>query len=232
MTTWLDITFAGHDLVLDADLALYWPHHDALVVSDLHLEKSTFLAQFGSAIAPYDTHDTLNRLEALLIRYRPKTLILLGDSFHDKAAWHRLENDARHRLLDLCTSVGACHLVEGNHDLGLYDAPLNFVQDHILDGIAFRHEPTTTHLPQVIGHFHPKLRLNLHGHRLTGKCFAVNHQLLIMPAFGSFTGGLDLTDDAFTRLASGNPFRPYLIHAGAIAPAPFPTLSRPRRLLP
>ncbi len=218
MTSSLEIDFAGHRFVLDAALALYWPEKEALVVSDLHLEKASFLAQFGSAVAPYDTLDTLLRLDALVAKYRPKSLILLGDSFHDRRAWERLETTARRQLLSICGSVETCHLVEGNHDLGLLkDDSLQFTTDIEMGGVIFRHEPEDSPLPQVIGHFHPKLRTSLHGHRLTGKVFAVNSRLLIMPAFGTFTGGLDLSDAVFTDLAGNDPFQSYLVFKGTIA---------------
>ncbi len=213
MASWLDVRFAGHDMVLDADLALWWPERDVLVVSDLHLEKSTFLAQFGSSVAPYDTLDTLLRLESLVARYRPKSLILLGDSFHDRGAWARLESAARRQIEAISASVETCHLVEGNHDLGLaHDAMLSFADDVRIDNVIFKHEPGDGLLPQVVGHYHPKVRMSLRGQRLSGKCFAVNDSLLIMPAFGSFTGGLDVTHEVFANLAAGDPLRPYLVY--------------------
>ncbi len=86
-----------------------------------------------------------------------------------------------------------------------------------LDGLTFRHEPAVSPEPQIIGHYHPKLRTSLHGHRLTGKCFAVNQTLLIMPAFGTFTGGLDMRDPAFAELGTSDPLQPYLIHGRTIA---------------
>ena len=208
-----EINFAGQRMVLDAGLGLYWPAQKTLVVSDLHLEKATFLTQFGSPLAPYDTLDTLQRLEILVAKYRPKSLIFLGDSFHDCKAWERLEETARHQLLSICASVAKCHLVEGNHDLGLIagNAPI-FTDAVEQDGIIFRHEPCDGPLPQVIGHFHPKLRTSLHGHSLTGKCFAVNQHLLIMPAFGTFTGGLDMRDQVFSDLAGDAPFKTYIVY--------------------
>lgn len=217
MASSLEVSFAGHTLVLDADLALYWPAQKMLVVSDLHLEKSTFLAQFGSAVAPYDTVDTLDRLVRLIARYRPRTLLLLGDTFHDRFAWERLQDATRAQLLAICASVGHCCFVEGNHDLGVaLDPSLCFVDDYIRDGILFSHEPALPMMPQVVGHFHPKLRASLRGHRLSGKCFAVNEHLLIMPAFGSFTGGLDLSDEVFVRLAGVSSFQPFLVYKSEI----------------
>jgi hypothetical protein len=217
MPSSIEVEFAGHDVVLDADLGLYWPQQEVLVVSDLHLEKSTFLAQFGSAVAPYDTLDTLVRLDRLRDRYRPKSLILLGDSFHDRAAWDRLEPRARDSVLAICASVETCHLVEGNHDLGLASSGLNFCEEVVMGGLVFRHEPDASGRPQVIGHFHPAVSTELRGHRLRGKCFAMNGTMLIMPAFGSFTGGLSLHDPAFAELAGSDPFRPYLVYRNTVA---------------
>ncbi|ESQ79001.1 ligase-associated DNA damage response endonuclease PdeM [Asticcacaulis sp. YBE204] len=221
MASTIEVTFAHHRFVLDADLALWWPSERVLVVSDLHLEKSTFLAQFGSAIAPYDTHDTLLRLESLIRKYSPQTLILLGDSFHDRGAWQRLEAATRDHLLGLCNGVGSCLWVEGNHDVGLVrDDRLTFIDEAVIDGIAFRHEPVPSGGPQIIGHFHPKLGVHVRGHRLSGKCFAVNAHMMILPAFGSFTGGLNLDHGAFTALAGDLPFTPYLVYQGTITRRP------------
>ncbi len=219
MTSWLETRFAGHRLVLDAGLALWWPDEAMLVVSDLHLEKSTFLAQFGSAVAPYDTADTLERLVGLLARYRPRTLLLLGDTFHDRLAWERLEDKTRDQLLAICASVETCCFIEGNHDLGMTRDPrLCFADSHVRGGILFSHEPALPLMPQVIGHFHPKVRTSLRGHRLAGKCFAMNRSLLIMPAFGSFTGGLDLLDPVFTDLAGDDPLQAYLVFRDTVTP--------------
>ncbi len=219
MASWLELDFAGQKFVLDAGLALYWPEHGMLVVSDLHLEKSTFLAQFGSAVAPYDSADTLERLARLVARYRPSSLVLLGDTFHDRLAWARLDDATRLKLLAICDAVDQCRFIEGNHDTGMTRDPrLVFADDHVHSGILFSHEPAASDLPQVIGHFHPKLTTSLRGHRLAGKCFAVNDRLLVMPAFGSFTGGLDLRHEAFTRLAGVDSLRPYLVYRNTVTP--------------
>ena len=217
MTSSLEVAFAGQRLVLDAELALWWPAQSLLVVSDLHLEKATFLAQFGSAVAPYDTADTLERLAGLVARYRPRTLLLLGDTFHDRHAWQRLEDAARAKLLAICASVEQCCFVEGNHDLGIAaDPSLCLVGDFVRGGIQFSHEPASSPLPQVIGHFHPKLHTSLRGHRLTGKCFAINERLLIMPAFGSFTGGLEMSHEVFGQLANGSAFQSFLVYRQSV----------------
>ncbi len=218
MAGWLEADFKGRRFVLDAGLGLYWPEQDVLAVSDLHLEKASFLAQFGSAVAPYDTRDTLARLEALVARYRPRSLVLLGDTFHDRRAWERLEEAERTHLLELCGGVEVCHWVEGNHDPGLETGNIMFTEEAAIDGIVFRHEPGRAGLPQVVGHFHPKMTAQARGHRFAGKCFLVGRDLLVMPAFGSYTGGLDVTHPVFAGLAGDGRFQPYLVYGRSIMP--------------
>ncbi len=64
--------------------ALYLPDHECLVVSDLHLEKGAAFARRGMMLPPYDTLATLHLLSAVISRYDPKTVISLGDNFHDR----------------------------------------------------------------------------------------------------------------------------------------------------
>ncbi len=124
-------------------------------------------------------------------------------------------------MLELCAAVDNCCFVEGNHDRDLsLPACLCFEDERRISGVVFRHEPEPSNLPQVIGHFHPALSLSLRGHRLRGKCFAVNERMLIMPAFGSFTGGLDLRDPVYATLGGGA-FKPYLVYKSTVAAVTF-----------
>lgn len=212
----VDITFGGARLLLDARGALYWPQHGVLVVSDLHLEKSTYLAQHGSLVAPYDTQDTLERLAALVAFYQPRELMMLGDSFHDSGAWNRLDAALRERIEALCGQVAQCSWIEGNHDLGLLQEGLAFVPSREVGGISFFHEREEGETPQIIGHYHPKISLRVKGRKLSGRCFVVTPQLLVMPAFGSYTGGLDIGHDAFHTLFQEQPRQYYLLYGESI----------------
>ena len=75
--------FAGERLLLDPAGALFWPAERLLAVADLHLEKGSAAARTGSLLPPWDTRATLDRLAALMRRYRPASVLALGDSFHD-----------------------------------------------------------------------------------------------------------------------------------------------------
>lgn len=216
MSSTHNIRFAGQELVLDASGALWWPQQRMLVVSDLHLEKSTFLARHGSAVAPYDTLDTLERLEALLAQYGPKELLSLGDSFHDREAWMRLDAGLKERLQQLVAKVQHCRWIEGNHDVALAAHTLRFEANHLREGLLFTHEPDAAAMPQVIGHFHPKAQLSVQGMKLRARCFVQTASQLVMPAFGSYTGGLDVRHAAFQALTQGAPMQLYLLHGETI----------------
>ncbi len=68
-----------------------------LVVADLHFEKGSAFAERGIALPPYDTRATIARLEALVAKLKPDTLVAPGDSFHAMKAAARLDADAAAR---------------------------------------------------------------------------------------------------------------------------------------
>src|SRR5436305_7576141 len=77
------VTVNGVALAADCLGALYWPDEGALIVADLHLEKGSSFARRGQLLPPYDTTETLARLARLIAHYAPRTVIALGDNFHD-----------------------------------------------------------------------------------------------------------------------------------------------------
>jgi metallophosphoesterase superfamily enzyme len=107
-------------------------------------------------------------------------------------------------LCDLVNRVNEWVWVEGNHDPDLPDGiPGTPCFEIVLDNMVFRHEPELAESKaQVIGHFHPKMRTAIKRRRFSGKCFVNNESLFIMPAFGQFTGGLDIDDDVLKALIS------------------------------
>ena len=56
------LTVNGADLVADHAGALWWPERRVAVVADLHFEKGSALG-----LPPYDSRETLERLERLAI---------------------------------------------------------------------------------------------------------------------------------------------------------------------
>jgi uncharacterized protein len=208
-TAAMQLSFRGQALVLDPAGAVYWPARELLVVADLHLEKGSAFARRGALLPPYDTHATLARLEALVRRWRPATLVSLGDGFHDRRAGHELSPDLFDRLGALTRALRWVW-VTGNHDpsvaLALGGAA---VPELALDGLVLRHEPAGTP-GEVAGHLHPKARLSTRRQRFCRRCFADDGKRLLLPAFGSFTGGLNVLDPAISCLFSTG-FHAYML---------------------
>ena len=78
-----EVELAGSRLVVDPAGILWWPAERLLAVSDLHFEKASSFARYGALLPPFDTAATLARLREAIMRYRPRTVLALGDSFHD-----------------------------------------------------------------------------------------------------------------------------------------------------
>ncbi|SLN37532.1 hypothetical protein PSA7680_01813 [Pseudoruegeria aquimaris] len=193
-------TFAGHDLQALACGALFWPEQELLCVSDLHLGKSGRIARrAGLLVPPYETLDTLARLDAALAETRARTVVCLGDSFDDLAAAGGLSEEESLWIARL--QAGRRWIwIEGNHDPGPVDVGGQHRESLSLGGIVFRHIADETASGEISGHYHPKARIALRGRSLARPCFLVSAQRIILPAFGTYTGGLDCRDAAFAPL--------------------------------
>jgi uncharacterized protein len=121
-----------------------------------------------------------------------RRLYCLGDSFHDAFGCDRLPANARALLSELTSRLDWTWIV-GNHDPGFADHCGGRIEDEVeLGGIILRHEALRGEArPEISGHYHPKLRVNLKGRHVSRRCFVRSATKLIMPAFGSLTGGLD-----------------------------------------
>ena len=185
-------SFAGETFEATADGALFWRAQDALLGADLHLEKASWFARLGQFLPPYDSHATLTALACEVERTGAKRLYCLGDSFHDRFGCERLTASARELLTTLSSKLDWTWIV-GNHDPGFADHCGGRITDEVeLGGVVLRHEAVRGEArPEISGHFHPKMRVNLRGRHVSRRCFVKSSTKIIMPAFGSLTGGLD-----------------------------------------
>ncbi len=185
-----EFSFCNADLRALATGILWWPDQSLLCVSDLHLGKSERIARrTGNLIPPYEVHDTLARLSAEVYRLNPETVVCLGDSFDDlKALDGVLPQD--HSDLSALMAGRDWIWIEGNHDAG----PVVIAGSHLFDyrrgDLVFRHIADPKARAEVSGHYHPKARLRSKGHSITRPCFLVDDRRLILPSFGTYTGGL------------------------------------------
>src|SRR5256885_11679543 len=109
------VMMCGVTLAADCLGALYWPEEGLLVVADLHLEKGSSFARRGQLLPPYDTAETLARLARLIAHHAPRTVIALGDNFHDGGGPNRLAASDRAGLAALQRGRDWIWIA-GNHD--------------------------------------------------------------------------------------------------------------------
>jgi DNA ligase-associated metallophosphoesterase len=213
------LSICGKQLVADMSGALYWPGERMLVVADLHLEKASAHAARGTMLPPYDTHDTLERLAAAIDRYEPAIVVALGDSLHDRGAAERISSRDL-AALRILQEDRRWIWVTGNHDPEIAGTLGGEVVDALaVGGLRLVHVPTggrATH--EIAGHLHPAARLSLYGHALRRPCFIGNRLRLVLPAFGTFTGGLNVLDTAFLPLFGNDGFGVWMLGQEGVYP--------------
>lgn len=208
---WLEL--GGGEVALRCSGALWIEGERVLAAGDLHLEKGSAYAARGQLLPPYDTRATLDRLEAEIAVLAPRTLVLMGDSFHDARGVSRLGETELRRILDLARGRALVWLV-GNHDReGLDAMPGETLEALALAGLHLRHDPQPGFAPgEVAGHLHPCAKVRGPGGVLRRRCFLTDGERLILPAFGAYAGGLNARDPAFDGLFVRPPI------AGVIGP--------------
>lgn len=195
---------ATADVVLLPGRAALLPASRTLLVSDIHLGKAATFRQAGIPVPEGSAQRDLARLERLVVEHDIARLVVLGDLFHARSGCTR-------EVFDEFAATRACLrdtrvvLVLGNHDRGVGRLPATLGIDACvaaLDEPPFHlvHEPATgiaaadRRLFTVAGHLHPTVKLSSKsGDRLTDRCFVLETDALVLPAFGSFTGGHRVT---------------------------------------
>lgn len=194
-TTTCRVRWAGQDLCLLAERALWWPAQGVLFIADLHIGKAATYRALGQPVPGGTTQQNLARLDRLIETHRPLQIVFLGDFLHAAQArtpqvlaalqaWR-----AQHAQLALT-------LVRGNHDSRAGDPPpalgITVVNEpHLIGPFAACHHSQlhATHFV-LAGHLHPVCTLYGRGRdRIRMPCFVSQGEQAILPAFGEFTGG-------------------------------------------
>ena len=206
------VVVAGVSLVADCAGAIYWPDESMLVVADLHLEKGSSFARRGVLLPPYDTAATLERLGRLVQHYAPRVVVALGDSFHDGGGPARIADTDRETLTALQRGRDWIWIT-GNHDPDPADGiGGHFASVLALGSLSFRHQPSPRTIDgEVAGHLHPLARIARRGRAVSRRCFASDGRRLVMPAFGAYTGGLNVRDIAIAALFDSLAFTAHML---------------------
>lgn len=213
-------TVAGVSVCADPSGALYVAGSRLLVVSDLHLEQGSSIAARGQLLPPYDTAVTLAHLSRVIMTYQPRTVIALGDSFHDARAGERIGDDDFAALAGLMAGRDWIWIA-GNHDPEIPADLGKAVRAIELAGLTFRHEPSLRAADgEVAGHLHPAARVVSPSGSVRRKCFVSDGRRCIMPAFGAYTGGLNFRNPAFAGLFGTLNITAHVIHGGKMYAVP------------
>lgn len=208
--TTTEIGLSGLTAVLDLTGGLYLPDEDALLVADLHFEKGSSFARRGMMLPPYDTRETLIALREAVFHFAPRTVVALGDSFHDVGGPDRLGEEERTTLSEVQNGRDWIW-VTGNHDRTL---PAHIggqvVQDLAMGPLVLRHDPVPGPQTEIAGHLHPVGKVVMRGRATRRRCFLTDGSRCVMPALGAYAGGLNACDTAFKPIFPTG-FTAYLI---------------------
>ena len=202
----LTVEVYGAEALLRCSGALWLPAARTLAVADLHFEKGSAYAARGQMLPPYDTRETLGRLEAEVAALAPDILVFMGDTFHDAAAERRIAPDDLARIAALATGRTLVWVI-GNHDEEApIDLPGDKVDDLAIGRLILRHEPRPGLQPgEAAGHLHPCVKVAGRGRAVRRRAFVTDGLRLILPAFGAYAGGLNIMDQAFAGLFCAPP---------------------------
>jgi len=190
------VEIAGERLLLLPEKAVYWPAQAMLIIADIHFGKAASFRAQGIPVPRGTTTENLLGLEALIERHGARHVVFLGDFLHARAAhasstqqamlaWRRSRPDLR------------LTLVRGNHDKHAGDPAavldIELVDEpHMVGPFAFCHHPDLDLGGggyALAGHVHPAWVLATRFDSLRLPCFVVGSERMILPSFGSFTGG-------------------------------------------
>jgi DNA ligase-associated metallophosphoesterase len=199
------IDIAGERLLLLPQRALFWPARSMLVIADIHFGKAASFRAHGIPVPRGTTTENLDALSQLIDRWQASHILFLGDFLHARHA---------HASATMAAIAGwrrqrdglALTLVRGNHDPHPGDPPaalrINVVDEpYRLGPFVFAHHPEPGPDGYVLaGHLHPVYRLASRGDALRLPCFLFGAKVGMLPSFGSFTGGYQVSPAASDRL--------------------------------
>jgi DNA ligase-associated metallophosphoesterase len=202
-----DIEIKGNHLQLHLQKAIYWPAEQALLLSDLHLGKEAHFRRAGIAVPLVVADVNFSRLRELIMDCRPARVLFLGDLFH---------SDYNHVWALFCAFLEdfpsiSFELVPGNHDIltpAAYAASRLLLQPEVvlINNLSLSHHPLTdSERPagsyNLYGHIHPCVALrDAAGNRIRLPAFFFGQTGAILPAFGEFTGCVEVKARAGDRV--------------------------------
>lgn len=210
------VLLCGKAFIADRSGALYWPAEKTLIVSDLHLEKGSYLTEDGVVLPPYDTCSAFEKLEEALDRYDPPRVIALGDSFCAGEGARLSAHDADW-LYDLMEDR-EWFWVSGPDQNAVPEGFGGTVVPQVtLGGIKFRYEPVKAPIShEIAGRMHPVAQITEFGHTVRGRCFVSNGMRMVLPSIGAYSAGANVLGETFDPLLGHEGVFVWVINSGRV----------------
>jgi DNA ligase-associated metallophosphoesterase len=206
------IDFCGRPLFLLPSGAVFDAETRALFIADLHLGKSAVFRDSGLSVPDGPDAAVLARIGNALAQTSAQTLVILGDLFHARGA-------TMEHTLSLLTAwrkdrpVLRWIVVPGNHDRRIPWQTWLPEAEILSEGAGFgrwqlaHHPPARSEVPVLCGHLHPGVSFGqVRRRKVQAPCFWQRRGVLVLPAFGEFTGLKIITRETGDRvwLATGD----------------------------
>lgn len=202
----LAVEVKGQTLLLLTERAVFWENGSTLLVADTHFGKAATFRRAGLAVPGGTTRNALARLDTAISRTGAQRVIFLGDYLHAPTGRTQRTIDALEDWRRGWSSVDMT-LVRGNHDRSAGDPPPGWQiacvdPPLVWQPFAFAHHPgVVPGLIVIAGHLHPSVRLVATGRqRVRLPCFWFRHEMIVLPAFGDFTGSADIRPEPGDRV--------------------------------
>jgi len=191
------------------DLALYLTKYKTLVIADSHIGFEEALNKQGILVPRFQFKELVQRLEKILSKVKPETIVINGDVKHEFGTIS--DQEWRHTLQLIDFLSGYCKkliLIKGNHDtiLGPIAEKRNVItaDNIVLGDILITHGHKLVKKSKgiktiIIGHEHPAIGLREKTRIELFKCFLVGRwkgkTLIVQPSFNLVTEGTDISKE-------------------------------------
>jgi DNA ligase-associated metallophosphoesterase len=199
------IEVGGEHLILLPQKAAFWPRERMLIIADIHFGKAAAFRSWGIPVPRGTTSENLHALDDLILLTGAEHVLFLGDFLHARAA-HAAGTQAAMLAWRRKNCKLVLTLVRGNHDKHAGDPAeqlgIDLVDEpYTVEPLSFCHHPDIAAPGYVLaGHVHPVYVLATRFDALRLPCFVAGPRRMILPSFGSFTGGHALRPEPDERL--------------------------------
>lgn len=201
----MTIDFGGESILLLPERAFFWKPQSLIGFSDVHFGKAQSLQRAGLPVSKAAHDEDLAQITRLIELYQPRDIVILGDFIHQKDSWSDELVDELKSFLGHFPDT-RFNLILGNHDRGsekyLFRLPFHLFENEMTRGrltLAHGHRESENEF-RIEGHVHPACVMREGSTRLRLPCFAVTENRLLLPSFGTLTGGYEIEAQKDTRI--------------------------------